>query len=63
LTVYNTAGEKVKTLWNERYQDAQEVKVTWDGTNEKGEMVANGLYLIHFEGSLRADTKKILVLR
>jgi hypothetical protein len=38
-TVYDLTGEKVKTL----------TSMTWDGTTDNDEMVAEGVYLIHFQ--------------
>ncbi len=43
LSVYNTAGQQVRTLVHEM-QDAGFVKIRWDGADDAHRPVANGLY-------------------
>jgi hypothetical protein len=63
LVIYNTAGERVKTLRRSEYQTTLAESVEWDGTNDRGEPVASGVYLVHFERGNRSDTRKLAVLR
>jgi flagellar hook assembly protein FlgD len=64
LRVYNSAGELVKTLWYETAADApKDITVEWDGTNNKGQMVSSGVYILHFMGLFESRTAKLLVLR
>src|SRR3990170_2276974 len=43
LEIFNILGQKVKTLVNEKLSAGYK-KVTWDGTDEKGNNVASGVY-------------------
>jgi flagellar hook assembly protein FlgD len=64
LRVYNSAGELVKTLWYETAADApKDITVEWDGTNDKGQKVASGVYILHFMGLFESRTAKLLILR
>jgi hypothetical protein len=44
-TVYDLTGERVRTLGVNAIQGA----TTWDGTNDDGDKVADGVYLVHFQ--------------
>jgi hypothetical protein len=62
LKVYNITGQLVRTLVNE-VKSAGSYAVTWDGRNEKGQTMSNGIYFINLEsGSLKA-TRKMTVIR
>jgi hypothetical protein len=43
LIIYNLLGQKIKTLQNS-YQQPGVYRLLWDGTNEQGVTVANGIY-------------------
>jgi len=70
LTVYNTLGQKVQTLVNEK-QNAGYYDVQWNGKNNAGVQVSSGVYVYRLEGrepSTRSglsfvQTKKMLLLR
>jgi len=34
----------------------------WDGKNDKGEIVASGIYIIHLEGAGKSSSLKIAVV-
>ena len=59
VEIYNIKGQKVKTLLNDTL-DANNYSVTWDGKDELGYEVANGMYLykIHLNNSV--SIKKIM---
>jgi flagellar hook assembly protein FlgD len=62
--VYNSAGELVKTLWYETGAVApKDITAEWDGTNDKGQKVASGVYILHFMGLFESRTAKLLILR
>ena len=44
LAIYNTLGQKVKTLVSQR-QDAGQYKTIWDATDDSGRKAASGVYL------------------
>ena len=64
LHVYNTLGQKVKSLFDARMGINSTRTVTWDGTNERGDIVASGPYLVVLlrDGKPLA-TKRIVFLK
>ena len=62
LKVYNIAGQAVKTLVNENRQ-AGNYSVDWDGRDDQGQKVSNGIYLYRLISGDFQATKKITVLR
>ena len=54
LVIYNLSGTQIKTLINKTYQPGQ-YSVSWDGTNDTGNHVPNGMYFY----LLLADNNKI----
>lgn len=63
LRIYNSAGELVKVLEDDRVDIPGKVHDFWDGTNMHDEPVAAGIYLIHAVAPTWAKVKKIVVLR
>ncbi len=63
MKVYNTAGQAVKTLIDEKIKAGYH-QTRWDGTNQNGESVASGLYFyrIDLDADRRFSTEKRLVL-
>jgi aminopeptidase N len=62
LTVYNLLGQKVRTLvsthlWRGSHTTA------WDGLDDRGRIVASGVYLYRLEASQRIQTRKMLMLK
>ncbi|MFQ5652538.1 MAG: FlgD immunoglobulin-like domain containing protein [bacterium] len=62
LTIYNLLGQKLKTLVDE-LQEAGSYVTHWDGTTEKGEPVASGLYLYRVDLGRFSRAKKMLLIR
>jgi len=62
LTVYNLAGQQVRTLVNES-QIPGDHSVVWLGDDEKGMPVSSGLYLYRLELENNIEIKKMLFLR
>jgi hypothetical protein len=64
LKVYNSAGERVKTLKDEREAGAPlDETLWWDGKNDAGEKVASGVYVLQFTSRFDQRTAKLLILR
>ena len=61
-TIFNLSGEKVKTL-NRRLRSAGKMRLSWQGTNENGQSVSSGVYLVQFKDANKTITKKILLIR
>ncbi|MBD3287813.1 T9SS type A sorting domain-containing protein [candidate division KSB1 bacterium] len=62
LTVFNMLGQKIKTLVNENVK-AGSHQVTWNGTNELGQKVSNGIYFYRLESGKFSQTMKMLLLK
>ena len=62
LMVYDVAGRAVRTLLS-GMQTAGEGAVSWDGRDEAGSPVANGVYLYRLEARETSVTRKMIVVR
>lgn len=62
LTVYDVTGRTVRTLLN-GMQLAGEGAVMWDGRNESGTQVGDGVYLYRLEAGGTDLTRKMIVVR
>ena len=61
--VYNSAGELIRMLATDGSRGGFSIgEVRWDGTNDRGDRVAAGLYLIYAQGS-KAYYRKIIIVR
>ncbi len=63
LVIYNSAGERVRLLKEAMNRDVFREELEWDGKNDQGKPVASGIYIIRFEGSSHADSRRLVVLR
>jgi len=62
LKVYNTLGQVVKTLV-EGTRDVGYYNVIWDGKDNQGKQVANGVYLYRLNAGTFTDTKKLVKIK
>ena len=62
LTIYNLAGQSVRTLFQERTL-AGYSEVVWDGTSDAGSEVSTGVYVARLETGDRISSRKILFLQ
>jgi hypothetical protein len=62
LKIYDLAGKLVQTLVNE-HQDAGSYAAFWNGCDERGRTVANGVYFFALQTEAQTITKKALVVR
>lgn len=62
LTIYNIIGQRIRTLVDE-HQTKNEYRVTWDGMDDKGARVQNGVYFCRLNAGTHQKTTKILVVR
>ena len=62
LSVFNMAGQKVRTLSSEIMQPGYHA-IIWDGTNNFGSKVATGMYFYAISTAQFNDTKKMLFLK
>ena len=62
LTIYNLAGQSVRTLFHGRALTGYS-EVRWDGRNDAGNEVSTGVYVARLETGERISTRKILFLQ
>jgi len=61
-SIYNVRGELVRQIKNQE-EDIGKYVVEWDGTNDDGERVAPGLYLVIIQTSEYGEIRKVLVIK
>jgi len=62
LTIYDLLGKRVKTLVDQ-YQSQGCKSFDWNGTNDRGNGVASGIYFYRLEAEQFTETKKLLLLK
>jgi hypothetical protein len=62
LTVYNSLGQKIRTLVDENKQVGL-FSICWNGRDDSERLVATGTYFCAFRAGEFRDVKKMLVLR
>ena len=62
LTVYNTLGRRVRTLFQGE-QTTGQYTVTWDGKDDAGLAVNSGVYVCRLEAGQFAISKKMILIR
>ena len=63
LTVYNLAGQLVRTLVNRERQSAGVYTIVWEGKDEGGSPLASGVYLYRIDAGGFVDFRKMILLR
>lgn len=62
LKVYNTLGQVVKTIVDSDQQPGL-YSINWDGKDNQGRQVANGVYLYRLSAGSFTDTKKLVKIK
>lgn len=62
VTVYDVAGRTVRRL-AAGSRPAGRHALTWDGTTDRGDSVANGVYLVRLRAGERADVRRVTLNR
>ncbi|MFQ5768946.1 MAG: FlgD immunoglobulin-like domain containing protein [bacterium] len=62
LTIYNTLGQVVRTLCDQRFAAGQH-QVVWDGLDNDGRKVASGLYLLRMAASREGTRPEVVQVR
>ncbi len=62
VTIYNTLGQKIKTIVNKRFEAGFHV-VNWDGRNESGMMTASGIYFYVLNSKKTNIVKKMVMVK
>jgi len=63
LAVYNSLGQKISTLINDKRQQAGDYSVQWDGMDDSGRQVASGVYIYRLDANNQVQTKKMLLIK
>ena len=64
LTIYNIKGQKVKTLISNCMLDRDDThSYIWNGKNENGESVKNGVYFYRLQCENKTIVKRILLMK
>ncbi len=62
IVIYNTLGEKIKTLVDEE-KKAGVYTVLWNGTNDNGVKVGSGVYIIKMFTNQKVKMRKMLLVK
>jgi len=62
LAVYDVAGRRVRTLVNE-WTPVGSHLATWDGTGDRGERVASGVYFYRLQAPGMSETRKLVMMK
>lgn len=62
IEIFNLLGQKIKTVVDEE-KPAGNYTVTWDGTDDRGNTVASGIYFYRIKAGNHVDSKKMLMLK
>lgn len=63
ISIYNTAGDLVKTLDLTEFLKLDSMTLQWDGTDNYGNLVSNGIYLIVIKTTNETKTLKVILNR
>jgi len=63
LIVYNSIGQRIKTLFKGSAARRIQYDFDWDGTNDAGERVSSGAYFVRLESSHYVVTKKVALIK
>jgi hypothetical protein len=61
-TIHDATGRVVKSLLS-RSMDAGELKLTWDGRDDRSSRVASGVYFLRVRAGTTSATRKLVLLR
>ena len=65
IAIYNIKGQKVKLFHDEEATQLSTVRksLVWDGKNENGKALADGIYFVRIKVENSVSTKKIMLIR
>jgi len=62
LEIYNVLGQKVRQLLADHLERGHH-RITWDGKDDNGEDLANGVYFYRLQAGEFTETKKMILLK
>jgi hypothetical protein len=63
LTIYNSIGQKVKTLINDEFFSPGSHEKLWDGTNDAGVKVATGMYVYELSFGNFTKSRRMMLIK
>ncbi|MCP4711717.1 MAG: T9SS type A sorting domain-containing protein [Planctomycetes bacterium] len=63
LIVYNTNGQRIKTLIRQKQLPEGNHTVSWDGRNDRGKTVAGGIYLYRLKANGEVHTRRMILMQ
>ncbi|MDP8210679.1 MAG: T9SS type A sorting domain-containing protein [Candidatus Stygibacter australis] len=62
LSIYNTKGQKIKTLINSQFTAGKHTLI-WDGCDANQQQCASGIYLLRLQNGKKTQAAKILLMK
>ncbi len=63
VVIYNVKGQKVRTLISEKQYAGYHNEISWDGRDDIGKLVTNGMYYLTMNTEGYSTTRKIAVIK
>jgi hypothetical protein len=63
IVIYNIIGQRVKELLNDRRTAGSYTDLTWDGSNDSGEVCASGTYIVYIITDEFNEKKKCIIAK
>ena len=63
ISVYNLVGERVRHIADENAAQGTTFGYVWNGTNDSGDFVGNGVYIIMMKSPKGVTLKKVIILK
>ena len=63
MTIYNLMGQEIVRLLSSQNHEPGKYNIVWDATNNLGENVSAGVYLIHMSSKGFSKTRKMVLLK
>ena len=62
LLIYNILGQRVKTLADRKLSPGS-YRLKWNGTNDAGDQLASGIYLLHFKAGNFVQNRRMVLMK
>jgi hypothetical protein len=63
LRIYNSAGEHIKTLFDQQLtQPLSPTVINWDGKNKYGQAVASGVYIVYLQRPFSRALARLVII-
>ena len=63
LDIFNALGQRVRTLVSHQRQQAGAYQIVWNGMNDAGQPLANGLYVYRLQADDQIKTHKMVMMK